>query len=1584
MRKQPSARGHRWWTLPLPLVAVLIALTATIGMAQTTVPITSPNHPGEYGKMRSTTQAQRLAARQRQGKSKTSVSKHFAGVDQTSANLSPLASKGGKVKAPLASMNSGGIPDYFGAGNYANSPLPTVAPGPITAVQLLTGGGGYQNPTVNISDPTGTGASITATAVAGVVTSLFIVSGGTGYSNPTLTITDLNGISAGATAVVTGFGTLTGGMRKFVDTLPRLTAAGANDLGTYIPIAVPDTTIPAYAGSDYYRLGLQEFTHQFHRDLPGPCAEVAGVLTCGGTTAATLLRGYNDLNGGTDTASHYLGPLIIASKDRPVRVLFINNLTTNLNLPVDTTYMGAGLVQDGVNGVPNNSAMASQKRATLHLHGGNTPWISDGFTMQWATPAGGDGQPAALGFAKGFSTMNVPDMVGPGLSIPTPSLTDGMQTFYWTNQQSGRLLFYHDHAYGITRINVYDGEVAGYLIVDPAREDILRAATLPGTIPSLAGTTPPQADLVNADIAHLVPLIIQDKTFVPDSGVTGGQLAAQDPTWDVTNWGGFGSLWFPHVYTPNQNPSDPGGANPFGRWDWGPWFWPPQDPSTLLMQPYQCPGYPVGVMCPGVPNVSGTPESFMDTPVINGTAYPSLTVDPAAYRFQILDGANDRAWNLQLYYAVDKYGAPCKGGTTFDAASCTEVSMVPAIPHNSLSNPPLCTVATYFPPNGGQAEGAVDAAGNPLNGTGLPAGCWPTSWPTDSRPEGVPDPLLAGPAIIQIGNESGPLAAPTLIPSTPMGYEYNRRSITVLNMFSYGLVMGAAERADIVVDFSTVPLGSILIMYNDAPAPVPAFDPRIDYFTNDGDQSLTGGAPNTQPGYGPNTRTVMQIKVTGAGANNGFSLAALKAAFPNVWAVQPAEIVPETAYGAATDTYSHIFDTSLTFTPTGGGAPITMPMIAKTIQELFTLDYGRMNATLGVELPLTSFLTQTTIPYGYVDPATEIFQSNVPQIWKITHNGVDTHFIHFHLFDVQVINRVGWDGTIKPPNANELGWKDTVRMNPLEDIVVALRPVAQNLPWPLPDSIRPMDVIVPLGSVGSFTNVDPNNNPITVLNANQNFGREHVWHCHILGHEENDMMRPMVFQVPPAAPTLLAVQGAPTGFNFTFTDNAASESSFTLQRDTTNAFANPTNLTVPASVPSTAYGGTITYTDTTAPAGSVLYYRVCAVDDNFKPPLMQTFNATPALLSAWSNVVSTPAPLAITTTSPLPAGSQSSVYGPVTFAATGGVGAYTWSLASGSLPAGLTLSAAGVLSGTPTATGTFNFTIRVTDSWTPVAASATKAFTLTVSAAFSITTASPLPAGTVGTSYSRSFAATGGTTPYSWSISAGSIPPGLRLSSGGTLSGTPTAAGTYTFTIRVTDRSTPAKVATKVFSLTISVATLSITTASPLPNGVVGSEYTRSLAASGGTTPRTWAVISGALPAGVTLGTNGTFAGTPTTAGIYNFTVRVTDSSVPALTATKAFSLTIAARVAISTASPLPNGTRAVGYSVTFAATGGNTPYRWSLSAGTLPTGLTLSTGGVLSGTPTVSGTYNFTVRVTDSTTGTAGTATKAFSLRIN
>jgi len=195
-----------------------------------------------------------------------------------------------------------------------------------------------------------------------------------------------------------------------------------------------------------------------------------------------------------------------------------------------------------------------------------------------------------------------------------------------------------------------------------------------------------------------------------------------------------------------------------------------------------------------------------------------------------------------------------------------------------------------------------------------------------------------------------------------------------------------------------------------------------------------------------------------------------------------------------------------------------------------------MNALLGVEVPNTTGMNQTSIPYGFIDPATELLRSSVTgapigsladgaQIWKITHNGVDTHAIHVHLFNMQLVNRVGWDGMVKPPDANELGWKETIRMNPLEDVIVAFTPTSQTLPtaWGgLPNSFRTLDVTMPQDSaLPMFAGVDPSNQPAPVTNQRVNFGWEYMWRCHLLGHEENDMIRPMILAIPSQAPITL-------------------------------------------------------------------------------------------------------------------------------------------------------------------------------------------------------------------------------------------------------------------------------------------------------------------------------------------------------------------------------------------------------------------------------------------------------------------------------
>jgi hypothetical protein len=342
------------------------------------------------------------------------------------------------------------------------------------------------------------------------------------------------------------------------------------------------------------------------------------------------------------------------------------------------------------------------------------------------------------------------------------------------------------------------------------------------------------------------------------------------------------------------------------------------------------------------------------------------------------------------------------------------------------------------------------------------------------------------------------------------------------------------------------------------------------------------------------------------------------------------------------------------------------------------------------------------------------------------------------------------------------------------------------------------------------------------------------------------------------------------------------------------------------------------------------------------------------------------------TTSSLPVGEVGTAYTLTTFAATGGTAPYTWSVSTGSLPAGLSLSSAGAISGTPTTAGTSSFTVKVTDS---ASASSTKALSITINAAPSITTTSPLAAGDVSIAYSKTFAVSGGTSPFTWSVSTGTLPAGLTLSAAGVLSGTPTAAGTSSFTIKVTDAAGAAP--TKTFSLTINAAP-SITTAS-LPAGMVGVAYSQTLAGTGGTTPYTWSVASGALPAGLSLTSAGVLSGTPTTAGTSSFTVQLTDSL--SASSTKALSITINAAPSITTTSPLAAGEVNVAYSKTFAVSGGTSPFTWSVSSGTLPAGLTLSAAGVLSGTPTTAGTSSFTIKVTDAT---GAAPTKAFSLTIN
>ena len=1049
-------------------------------------------------------------------------------------------------------------------------------------------------------------------------------------------------------------------LTKFVDKLPGLGKANANARGQYLPVATPDIT--TYPGSDYYEIELVEYNEQMHSDLPAP---------------GTLLRGYRQTNRGTDTSvcggaapqlpcssanltvvpesvPHYLGPVIVSTRNRPVRIKFTNSLPTgaagDLFIPVDTTYMGAGAgpaLGNGIRGQgtacsndvlptpgnpnPNNCSNYTQNRATLHLHGGRTPWISDGTPHQWITPAA-ENTP----YPQGVSVQNVPDMPDPG---------DGSQTFFYSNQQSARLMFYHDHAFGITRLNVYVGEAAGYLITDPYEQDLVARGILP---------------------AEQIPLVIEDKTFVDAATVR-----TTDPLW---NWGTgaidvngvrapvTGDLWMSHVYMTNQNPYNPdkSGINPFGRWFYGPWFYPPTvitlgpvanpyfdidcaDPTAPAYATCTTPGQPPFI--PGTPHNSPGMEAWQDTAIVNGTAFPVLEVDPKAYRFRILNAANDRGLNLSLYKADTALPAPADARRLDNA---TEVKMVPA----------------------------AATAG------------WPALWPADARLGGVPDPGTCvngtncsnwGPSWIQIGTEGGFLPAPVVKNPQPVTYIVDPTAFWFGNVLDTSLGLMPAERADVVVDFSAF-AGQTLILYNDAPTAWPALDPRYDYFSEAPDQRATGGygtggtydavtktwTGGTGPlrGFGPNTRTVMQIKVR-AGTPVPFNKAALDLEFTNsapATALNPVLAAPASQAGKTLPLFKRAQEPIIALQAAYQNAypdviiPTAFPWWGvrssmlqydfsflttenrQVIQKLepkamhdemgasFDVVYGRMQSNLGMEIPNPKTNNANMIIYGYQDiPSETIFNSATgpvqvnaaplttladgTQIWNISHNGVDTHPIHFHIFDVQLINRIGWDGRIALPDPNELGWKDTVRISPLEDTIVALRPVAPLLPFGIPDSNRPLAPTLPIGSTMGFSLVNWINNgafvpPVT--NQLTSFGWEYVWHCHILSHEEMDMMRPIVLLVTtavPPAPANLAVSTAavltwvdqtPAATAATLAYQQFNEIGFRIERCTAAdcSFASPSWTQI-----GKALANATTYTDTTAVPG-LTNYRVIAYNQS--------------------------------------------------------------------------------------------------------------------------------------------------------------------------------------------------------------------------------------------------------------------------------------------------------------------------------------------------------------------------------------------------
>jgi hypothetical protein len=344
--------------------------------------------------------------------------------------------------------------------------------------------------------------------------------------------------------------------------------------------------------------------------------------------------------------------------------------------------------------------------------------------------------------------------------------------------------------------------------------------------------------------------------------------------------------------------------------------------------------------------------------------------------------------------------------------------------------------------------------------------------------------------------------------------------------------------------------------------------------------------------------------------------------------------------------------------------------------------------------------------------------------------------------------------------------------------------------------------------------------------------------------------------------------------------------------------------------------------------------------------------------------------------------------------ATGGVGPYTFAVTGGTFPPGLTLSATGAVSGVPTGGGNYSFTVTATDAL-GATGSATGIFGAygIETAGITLSPANPpdvsgiyvLPSAQEGEAYSQSFVASGGTAPYTYSIPGQyELPDGLTLDSvTGEISGTPTISGQWDFAVRATDSSTgtgPYQ-GSYVYELDVAPAPVTITTETIAPEQV-GLDFSQQIEATGGLGGYTFSVTSGALPTGLTLSEDGVVSGTPTATGVAFFTITATDGE--GSTGWREFSIQLNPTPLVITPPTLADATLDAPYEETLGVSNGVGPYVFVTVPGNLPPGLTLSTDGVLSGTPAELGTYAFTVVAHDSVTGTGPNfGVRSFTMRV-
>jgi hypothetical protein len=309
---------------------------------------------------------------------------------------------------------------------------------------------------------------------------------------------------------------------------------------------------------------------------------------------------------------------------------------------------------------------------------------------------------------------------------------------------------------------------------------------------------------------------------------------------------------------------------------------------------------------------------------------------------------------------------------------------------------------------------------------------------------------------------------------------------------------------------------------------------------------------------------------------------------------------------------------------------------------------------------------------------------------------------------------------------------------------------------------------------------------------------------------------------------------------------------------------------------------------------------------------------------------------------------------------TGGSEPYAFTVTDGALPDGLSLDPqAGALSGTPRVVGDASFTVTVRDA---NGFTTSIPVTLTVEQAFTVVLPDAIADGRQLRPYAQSLTASGGTAPYAYAITTGALPSGLTVDAEtGTISGTPNASGNFGFTLTATDANGVA--GTKSYTLTINAAATLVPDTS-FEQPVAGVPYNQPLTISGGTSPYTFTLVSGTLPAGLTFdAATGTISGTATEAGTFPLVIEIRDANGDGIT--QSYRVVVAApEIDVSIA--MPQAQAGEPFSSTVTVSGGTTPLIFTL-AGTLPEGLTFDPEtGAISGTPTEPGTFPITITATD------------------